>query len=232
MTSLKILIIVAILFPSSASLFAADPNEAHVLVQFVSFPRAKNPQPLEIFLGDEKTLEIEAPTNSVSRIYKIKRKKHWKLGKSQVDADGNFSFQEYGQVPCLASNKQLILVLRKGKSDADGLTLIPISAASEEFGGGKYFIMNASVVDIAGIIGGEKFILRPQSNKIISPVAFKKKGNLKTTDVRIFFSKDRKPKPFFSSVWRLNDNARNLVFIYNEPKNQKLKLHIIRNYIK
>lgn len=232
MTLLQILIIVTFLFPGSASLFAVGPNEEHVLVQFVSFPRSKNPQPLEIFLGDKKTLKIEAPTNSVSPIYKIKRMEYWKLGKSQVDVDGKFSFQAYGQVLAPASNKQLILVLREGKTDADGFKLIPISSAANKFGGGKCLIMNASIVGIAGIIGGEKFVLKPQSNKIITPGTFRQNGKLKIADVRIFFSKDRKPKPFYSSVWRLNDNARNLVFIYNEPKNQKLKLHIIRNYIK
>lgn len=211
---------------------AVSAQQEEVQLQFVSFPRAADPKPMELVVGDGETIQIEAPTNSISRTYRVKRMSKWILGKSITDDEGNPSFEVFGQSPSIASKKQLILVIRKRKNNSDGLELIPMNNNASGFGGGQCFLMNASKVDIAGSIGGEKFALKPEKHVVITPSASRKKGNKKYSHAYIFFRKDDKPEPFFSSTWRLSDRARNMVFIYHEPLNKRLRLHIIRDYLR
>ncbi len=44
-----------------------------VTLQFLSFPKSIDPKPVELFLGDGKTIEVEIPTNAFSKLYKISR---------------------------------------------------------------------------------------------------------------------------------------------------------------
>lgn len=206
-------------------------QQEEVQLQFISFPRIAKPKPIELLVGDGKTLEITAPTNRLSRIYRVNRMSKWVIGKSTTDEKGKLSFDVLGEAPAIAAKKQLILIVRKGKKNSEGLELIPLNNNISNFGGGKCFLMNASKVDIAGSIGGEKFALKPSRHVILTPSASNKKDNLKYSNAYIFFRKNNKPEPFFSSVWRLSDKARNLVFIYHEPVNNRLRLHIIRDYI-
>ena len=206
-------------------------QEDQVSLQFVSFPRSANPAQIELISGDGETILIEAPTNSVSKTYKVNRMANWALGKSSTDAEGEFSFQAYGKAKSIAAKTQLILVIRKGKTDADGLEIIPIANKAAGFGGGKCFVMNATRIGIAGDIGNKKFKLKPGKNTVLKPEASREKNNRKYSNAYIYFNKNGKAEPFFSSVWRMNDKARNLVFIYHEPLNQRLRLHIIRDYL-
>jgi len=210
---------------------ATAQQQAQVILQFVSFPRSANPGAIELINGEGETILIEAPTNSLSKTYRVNRMDNWVLGKSITDAEGKPSFKVYGKAKSIAAQRQLILVVRKGKNDADGLELFPLASNSEGFGGGKCFVMNASKVEIAGEIGKKKFALKPLKHTIIKPEASREENNRKYSNAYIYFRKDDKPEPFFSSVWRMNDKARNLVFIYHEPLNHHLRLHIIRDYL-
>lgn len=119
--------------------------------------------------------------------------------------------------------------MRNGKEGQ--IQLKPIDGSDSEFGGGKCFIMNTTKVDIAGVIGGKKFVTRPDNFAIIKSNAIKVEGNHKFIDADIFFCKSDKAEPFFTSTWRLSDKARNLVFFYHESENNRLPLHIIRDYL-
>lgn len=220
-----------LVFQSMQVLVSKAQEIKQVELRFVSFPKVPDPAPFELQIGDGEVIEVEAPTNSLSKPYLVKPMTSWTLGESTVNPDGDPSFKVFGQVKSIAAKQQIILVIRKGKTNDDGLTLIPIDARVENFGGGRCLLMNASKVDIAGEIGGKKFMLKPGKRALLAPGVSNQKNGRKYSSAKIFFRKNEKAEPFFSSVWRLNAKARSMVFVYHEPLNRRLRLHIIRDYL-
>jgi hypothetical protein len=216
---------------SSLMLINAAFGEGEIEVQFVSFPKLIDAKPVELLVGEGKTMEVELPTNSISPVYKAKALGKWVIGKTVVDEERKESFEVYGQAPAIASPKQLVLVIRKGKDDSDGLELIPMDNQKSNFGGGKYFLMNATRVDIAGSIGTGKFSLEPNNHALIAPQPTKTKGDGKYCYAQIYFRKNEEIQPFFTSTWRFSENARTMVFFYHDPQTKQLKLHTIRDYV-
>lgn len=206
--------------------------EGEIELQFVSFPKSPDAKPVELFIGEGKTILVELPTNSISPVYKVKQLSKWMLGKTVTDDEGKPSFDVYGQAPAISSTKQLILVIRKGKDGAGGLTLIPMDYNQAGFGGGKYLLINATKIDIGGAIGTDKFSLKPGKYTLLAPKPTKVKGDRKYCFAIFFYRKEKNIQPFFSSTWRFNTAARSVVFFYNDPSTRKLKLHTIRSYVK
>lgn len=209
------------------SAYAQDPT---VNVRFVSFPKAANPEPVEILVGEGETMEVELPTNSISQVYKVPAMSTWALGKRSTKAEGEFAFDIFGKTQSNGAKDQLILVVRKGQADSDGLELTTIKSGGDGFGGGKYFLMNATKVDIAGAIGTGKFALKPGAHSLIAPEPTSIKGDRKYCYAKIFFKRKEEVQPFFSSTWRFNGAARSMVFFYHDPNSGQLEVHTIRSF--
>jgi hypothetical protein len=209
---------------------AQKPDDV-VTLQFVSFPKSIDPKPVELLLGEGKTLEVKIPTNALSGEYKVKRLDQWVFGKSTVKENDKISFETYGQAHALGSPKQIILLVRKGAENADGMEIIPIENNAENFGGGIFFFMNAATVDIAGIIGDKKFALKPGKFTTVTPKIKKPNPESKTIQTQLFFRKNHEPKPFFSSIWPLDEKARSMIFFYHDPHTKRLRMHTIRDFL-
>lgn len=132
--------------------------------------------------------------------------------------------------PKRSTHDQLILVVRKGRDDGDGLELIPWKNNDQGFGGRKYFLLNASSVDIAGTIGTGKFSLKPKKYDLIAPKPTKTKGDRKYSFAQFYFRTKEEIQPFFSSTWRFNKKARSMVFFYHDPNTKRLRIHTIRSF--
>ena len=200
-------------------------------VQFVSFPILPDAQPVELIAAPGKTIEVELPGRSVSDIYRVERMGKWVIGKTEMDAEGNPVFRKYGEAPVIASKKQIILALCKGRKHEDGIELIVMDGNQKGFGGGKYLMYNASKVDIAGKLGDTKFMIDPGKHMIIQPKPNDIKRDRKFLHTFLFFRKDGAHRPFYSSTWRFGENVRNLVFIYHDPNNKRLRTHSIREHL-
>ena len=203
--------------------------ETSVTLKFLSFPSIDQPTPVELVVGEGKTIKVEIPTNELSAPYKVKSQAAWVLGETVKGKDDKPAFTVFGQAPALTSNEQLILLIRKSKSNADGFEVIPINSIKTEFGGGKFLFVNASVVDIAGVIGTEKFVIKPGIHTIVHPKGDEKDKTL--CQAELYFKKDNKPRPFFSTTWPLSDAARALIFFYHDPESKRLRLHTIRDFL-
>ena len=206
--------------------------EGEIQIQFVSFPKIANAKPVELLIGEGKTIPVELPTNSISPVYKVKPLAKWVIGKTTTDDKGEPTFDIYGQAPSISATKQLILVIREGKDNAGGLKLIPMDYGKSGFSGGQYFMMNATRLEIAGAVGTGKFALKPRKYIMLSPQPTKKKGTRKYCFAKFFYRNKENTQPFFSSTWRFNDKARTMVFFYHDPRTSHLRLHTIRNYVK
>ena len=215
---------------------AAIAQEAEkVTLRFISFPKSANPQPVELLIGDGKTMEVKIPTNALSEPYKVPRLSTWTVGKLEPakSADANPVFTTYGTAPALASANQLILLIRNGKENAEGMRVIPLDNNTDHFGGGQFFFMNASKVDIAGMLGGTQFVLKPGKHTIIEPKEVNRRegGGPEGVFTEFYFRKETEARPFFSSTWPANKKARSMVFFYHDPTNERLRMHTIRDYI-
>lgn len=216
------------LYLTSSVVFAQEKIE----LQFVSFPKMPNSEPVELLIGDEETLSIVIPTNNLSPVYELSRTEELIIGKSTKGPDGKFTFETYGKATPLDSQKQLILIIRKGATNADGLQLIPMDNDDSGFGGGDYFFMNAAQVDIAVEIGNLKLALKPRGRKMVAPEPSEVSENKKYLYVYLHFRKGEEAVPFYSSTWRLSDSARTMVFFYHDTHTRQLRTHTIRDYIR
>jgi len=220
--------LVRILFLSAISLLNCVAQEESVTLQFLSFPKAIDPKPVELLLAEAKTLQVEIPSNELSKTYKVPRQTVWAVGETTTGEDGKPIFKVFGQAPALTANKQLILLVRKGENNSDGMTVIPIENDIKNFGGGKFLFMNAAQVDIAGDTGGVKFVIKPGTHTIVTPKADEDGRNFLAM---FYFRKDTEARPFFSSKWPIGDNARGLIFFYHDPEGNHLRLHTIRDFV-
>ena len=209
---------------------------ADVTLQFLSFPKSIDPQPVELLLGNGRTISVQIPTNEFSPTYKVKRQKLWAVGKTVTGEDGKTFFKVFGKTRALASPKQLILLVRKGAKNSDGMAVIPIDNQVGHFGGGSFLFMNASKLDVGGRltdpkgrIATEEFALQPGRHTVVKPNGGGGGRNLVHTS--LFYREGDKVKPFFSSTWPLNDKARAMVFFYRDPTTGHLRLHSIRDFL-
>lgn len=206
-----------------------------VTLRFLSFPKSASPQPVEFLIGEGETLEVKIPTNALSQPYKVKQLSTWAVGKMEPAANPEEppSFTTYGSARALASSDQLILLIRDGKENADGMRVIPMDNRTGSFGGGQFFFMNASKVDVAGVLGGTKFALKPGTHTIIKPREMTRREGAAADQffTEFFFRKEEEARPFFSSTWPANEKARSMVFFYHDTHNERLRMHTIRNYL-
>lgn len=206
-----------------------------VTLRFLSFPKSNSPQPVELLIGNGETLEVKIPTNALSQPYEVKRLSTWAVGKMEPaeSEEKPPSFTTYGSARALASSDQLILLIRDGKENADGMRVIPMDNRTGSFGGGQFFFMNASKVDVAGVLGGTKFALKPGTHTIIEPKEMTRREGAAANQffTEFFFRKEEEARPFFSSTWPANEKARSMVFFYHDTHNERLRMHTIRNYI-
>lgn len=201
-----------------------------VNLRFVSFPKSANDEPIELLIGETKTIEVKIPTNSISETYEVPALATWALGKSSTNEKGEYVFLAYGKAPSIVAKEQLVIVCRQGLNDADGLTLTTLKNSDDGFSGGKYLLLNATKVDIAGGIGSGKFSLKPNAHSIIAPEPTKTEGDRAYCFAEFFFRKDKEVHPFFTATWRFNKKARSMVFFYHEPSSKQLQVHTIRSY--
>ena len=207
-------------------------QDKEVSVQFVSFPISNDPEPIELLVGEGKSLSVELPTTNLSPVYKVPAMNQWVLGKMAIGQKEQKTFKAYGKAESAGTGTQLVLVIKEGKTFADGLKLIPMKYDPEYFAGGRFFMMNTTKVDIGIEMGTTRVGLKPDTFKLIDPEASKEVNGNKQLFIKVYFRNEDKMKPFYSSTWRLNDKARSLVFFYHDPDCLRIRTHTIRNYLR
>jgi hypothetical protein len=220
-----------VLLVAGFSLFPCSAQEgAKVSLTFVTFPRNSDAEPLELLIGEAKSIEIEAPSNEISKTHLVPARSTWTIGKMVTGDDGKAKFEVYGKTKALTSSRQLLLLIRKGQTNADGFDIIAIDSRKAEFGGEKFLFLNASKVAIAGKIGKEKIALKPGSYKVIKPKP--DRGVRKNLcHVSFAYGVKKEWKVFSSTIWPVHKNARALVFFYQDPSTKRLRLHAIRDFM-
>lgn len=206
---------------------AAQEGPPKTSVRFVSFPERPDTPTLEIPVGKGKTLKVELPSHTLSQEYKLPRLAQWQLGETQTGEDGEPVFQSYGKITPKTAPRQIVLVLLKDKKKpAAGLKAL--SFAETDFKGGQFLIMNFSPQETAAEIGGKKFRLKPGRHQIIEPKENRGQG---LCFASLFTQKGEQWRPFFTSNWPVDKEARGLVFLYQRPGGRVPSLHTIVDYL-
>lgn len=206
----------------------AQNNDEEVRVRFLSFPIGAEPVETMLKGAGGQVIEIEAPSNEFSAPVKMIASSAWAVGETVTDDAGVISFKEYGRTLAPASPDQMLLLIRKGDKNEDGFDVVALDGRVRGFGGGKFLFMNAAKIDIAGVAGGEKFMVRPGNHTIIEPKA---EEGRRTFHAEFFFRKDNEPRPFFSSKWPVSQAARALIFFYHDPESRHIRMHTIRDFM-
>ena len=204
-------------------------NAQNVKLQFLSFPRVQDAEPLQLLVGEGKVLDIEAPTNRLSRTYEVPNLKAWALGRLEEGEEGA-KFDLRGQVNSTGGKHQIILLVRDA-ADGNKFEMMVLNQAGKGLDGGEFFIMNFSKAEIGGVVGDKKFSLGSREHIIIAPAPDRLVGDRKFAIATLFFKKGEKAEPFFTKQWRLSEGANSMVFLYHDPNNDRLRLHSIRNFL-
>ena len=219
--------LIAILIGSAGlSLLQADT----VKLQFLSFPQVPNAEPLQLLTGEGEALDVETPTNRLSRTYQVPRLSTWALGRLAETEEG-LRFKVQGQVQSSGNDHQIVLLIRNPADEEDKFDMMVLGHGGKPLSGGEFFIMNFSKAEIGGVVGDKKFGLKAREHITISPSPDRLVGERKFAIATLFFKKGEKAEPFFTKQWRLSENANSMVFLYHDPNNDRLRLHTIRNFL-
>lgn len=201
------------------ALMTAATAQETMSLQFLAIPRQIRPEPVEVVIGQNETIQVHTPGNELSQPYQVPKMDSIVLGKSSADEDGAAKFDVYGRARLLDERKQIILLLRRGPTNEDGFSVIPISGEMKDFKGGSYFLLNASPTKIAGQIGDKRFEIEPGNKIMINPSATHEGGAAQTT---FAYKRDDEWKVFRDTRWSVNPAYRSMVFFFQNPSTSKL----------
>tara|TARA_B100000963_G_scaffold48890_1_gene37099 strand:+ start:1065 stop:1775 length:711 start_codon:yes stop_codon:yes gene_type:complete len=219
------------LFPVPAFLSAAagwcliaSPSGAEeISIACLSFPK-KAPASIELLVGPGKTIPITLQSHTLTEPVKVPRLQSWRFGKSGTNAAGEFAFKTYGQVKPGAPRNQLLVIVLKGSSPAAGLDILSLDGSPKSFGPSQMLFVNLAREQVAGLVGGKQFRLNSGKHAIIKPRADRGK-NLCFASLK--YKRATKWRTFFSTNWPTLEKARGLVFLYNDPRSQSVKMHSV-----
>lgn len=190
-----------------------------ISLQFLAFPKKIPPVPVELIVGENKTIEVQIPGNELSPEYKVPPLESIVVGKTSVNAEGKPVFEAYGKAKSIGTSKQIILLIRKGKENSDGFVVLPINGELANFTGGSYFFINASSLNVAGVIGDSKFALEPGQRHMLKPTP-NFEGDI--CQVTFAYKREDKWKTFKDTRWPTNKRYRSLVFFHQDPESGRL----------
>ncbi len=205
----------------------AQQTESQVSISFVSFPKSAEPIKVKLAISKDSFIDIEAPSNWLSKPIRVPAISVWLIGRMEKGPDGKTAFKELGRAKSLLTSSQIILLVQKGKDDTTGFDVLPLDAYGDKFRGGHFLFMNAARVEIGGIVGDQKFAVKPGHHTIIKPLGAPGERNFRTV---LYYRQNEVTTPFSSTVWPISNHARSFIFFYHDPASQHLRMHSIRDF--
>lgn len=201
-------------------------QEGSVTLRIMAFPRSDEAGPLQLKAG-KRVIDLNVYSSSLTEPIQVPAARQWKFGQETTGTDGNPTFDVWGTGKAGTAKSQIIMLIRKGPKNSDGLRVLSFDDGPGKFGERQYLILNLSTAPIAGEIGGVKFGAKPAQPMVITP---KPDQGDDLCHAQFFYRRNDEWQSFFSSNWPLADKTRALVIIYS-GKGNKLRLHTIEDLL-
>lgn len=211
----------------SAQFSQAQKPETQVSLSFVSFPKSAESLKIKLVTGENRTIDIEATSNWISKPIQVPEVGIWVVGKMEQDPEGKTFFKELGRAKSLGTPSQILILIKKEKEDSTGFDVIPLDAYGDQFRGGHFLFMNAARIDVGGVLGDQTFAVKPGQHTIVKPVGVAGARNFR---VVLSYRQNDQTVPFSSTVWPISKDARSFIFFYQDPTTQHLRMHTIRDF--
>lgn len=208
-----------IIIAITSMLMTHAPAQGKISLQFLVLPKQIQPEPVELLIGEEKTMEVETPGNELSPTYKVSPLSSIVVGKTIQNEEGQSVFEVYGKAESISASRQIILLIRKGKDNSDGFVVLPLNGELANFSGGSFLFINASRLSVGGVIGDKKFGLKPGQQQLLKPAANHKNGICQVT---LAYQREDKWKTFYDTRWPTNKKYRSLIFFHQDPATGRL----------
>lgn len=188
-------------------------------LKFLAFPKMRGSEPVELVVGENKTIEVATPGHELSPEYKVAAQDTIVVGKTIVNEEGEPEFQVYGRAKSNGSSNQIILLMRKGRENSDGFDVVPINGNLDDFKGGNYIFINASKLNVGGVMGETKFALKPGQQRMLKP---KPDHENNVCQVTLSYEREDGWKKFKDTRWPTNERYRSLIFFHQDPRNGRI----------
>jgi len=206
----------------------AAQDEDQVTVQFVRVPGTEDDRSAVLRLADDKTMEVQLPSSSLSEAYQVPRQQRWVLGKQEQGDDGQQTFKAMGDASATAGKHQVVVVIDKGAMNDGRLQLIVMDLEPKA---DCFQFVNASSFEISGELGVERFGIAPGEHALLKAEASSSDEHQRRfCEVAFNFLKGKEYVRFFDGNWRLEDHTYALVIFHLEAVADKLKMTVIREF--
>lgn len=201
--------------------FPAESNaqEKTIKLRFLGFPQVPNPQPVELLVGDGKTIKVDTPGNELSQPYSVPVLASISVGETVTNEKNESVFKVYGSAKAINAEELIVLLLRKGQKPSDGFVVLPVDAGRTGFKPASYLFINASNLEVGGVIGDQKFAMKPGQRRMLQPKPNHADGICQVT---LSYMKGDEWKTVYDTRWPASDKFRSMVFFYQDPGTGRL----------
>jgi hypothetical protein len=210
----------AFLLAASAAFVApTNAQDKTIKLRFLGFPQVPDPEPVELLVGEGKTIKVDTPGHELSQPYSVPVLPSVTVGETVTNEKNESVFKEYGSAKAITAEEQIVLLIRKGRKPSDGFVVLPIDAGQAGFKAASYLFINASNLSVGGVIGDQKFALKPGQRRMLQPKPNHADGICQVT---LAYMKGEEWKTVYDTRWPANDKFRSMVFFYQDPGTGRL----------
>lgn len=176
----------------------------------------------ELYHIEKNTLtKTELPSRNLSQTYQFTADKPIIFGKPHPEKPNTLI--PHLTVTAPEGVLDLIILFLPSEDPQVPLTAIPINASWQVFKAGELMFLNFSQQNVSAVLGKTRFVLPSGSpKKIASPLTEDR------SDARYFVSirseTSRGWRPLFKGYWPNEANLRRFVFVFDDPKNETVRL--------
>lgn len=211
---------VFLLAASAAFLAVSNAQEKTIKLRFLGFPQVPKPEPVELLVGEGKTIKVDTPSNELSQPYSVPVLPSIIVGETVGNEKNESVFKEYGSAKAINAEELIVLLLRKGQKPSDGFVVLPVNAGRTGFKPASYLFINASNLSVGGVIGDQKFALKPGQRRMLQPKPNHADGICQVTFA--YMKDDNEWKTVYDTRWPASDKFRSMVFFYQDPGTGRL----------
>ncbi len=211
--------------PNSTNTAPNGKNKANtkgIRVRILAFATIKEADRIVIQANKKLTSEFKIPTHGLSPYISVPGRT---LSLGLNPADPELPIEPLAKVQLPEQGKEFLLIMIPNKT---GYHCKAIRLDGTDFKAGDTLFLNTGKVTVGGIIGKEKFSLKPGKLKIIGAPP---QNDLPYYQVKFYYSHKKKTRIFSDSRWPHELRTRSYVFFYMRPNTRRVTYRAVDEYL-